>query len=347
MPLPFVVLALVMTLMAAAIIVIPVYRAASGQSWLPSAASFALLVVGGTAAAYVYLSDWNWQPFGVPDAPAAQQLYALQKAVHEDQQSATAWRDLGRFYLQFDQLALAIDSLESSVRLSGGRDVDTNLNLVEALAARGEPNDGPRSAEILSASLKLDPGHRKALWYGGEVAASLGQWEVAIARWQAMLSDSRRINSDEARSVTRLLEQRIAAAEAERDQTGMPAGHVGTMGAPEAVRIQVTLEPALSSTPSLRPSTNVFVFVRPAGEGGPPIAVHRATLGQLPLDIVLDDRNAMMPSRTLSGFEALDIVARVSLGGVPTATPGDLFGEQSLGPNDNRHVSIRITEVVR
>ncbi len=115
--------------------------------------------------------------------------------------------------------------------------------------------------------------------------------------------------------------------------------------APEAVRISVNLDLELAQTASLTPSTNLFVFVRAKEQGGPPLAVHRATVGQLPLDIVLSDADAMMPSRTVSAFEELEIVARVALGGKPTMTPGDLFGRQELSAGDERTVSITINQV--
>ncbi len=347
MPVMFIVLALAMCVIAALFVVLPAQRTAreDGQSWRLAVGIFTIIIMAGSAAFYSQTSSWNWSPDGLPDAPVAKQLYELQRAVHANEHDATAWASLGRFYLRFEQIPAAIDALEKSISLSNGRDVETNLNLVEALAIRGAPNDGGRSADILSASLQLDPSNRKALWYGGEVAASLGQWDVAIARWQVMLNDSREIGTDEARSVTRLLQQRIDTARREQGKALMAHSGDEASLSDEAVRVQVSLTSEMAQTPSLTPSTNVFVFIRAKEQPGPPLAVHRATVGQLPLDIVLSDADAMMPGRTLSAFDDLEVVARVSLGGAPTLSPGDLFGLQSLGSGDSREVEISIDQV--
>lgn len=349
MPASFIVLALAMCAIAALFVILPAWRSGreSGQSWVLASSLFAVILIAGSAAFYNQTSSWNWSSDGVPDSPLARQLYELQRAVHDDEHNAAAWARLGRFYLQFErQLPAAIDALEKSVTLSGGRDVEINLNLVEALAMRGAPNDRTRSADILNATLQLDPQHRKALWYGGEVAASLGQWEVAIARWQVMLDDSRRLGTPEALRVTRLLEDRIATARRHGQTASSQPKNEAHGSTPEAVRVRVSLQEELAQTSALTPATNVFVFVRAAGQGGPPLAVHRATVGQLPLDVVMSDADAMMPGRTLSAFDELDIVARVSLGGTPTQMPGDLYGEQAIGGDDARDVSIVINQVV-
>ncbi|MFK8029037.1 MAG: tetratricopeptide repeat protein [Gammaproteobacteria bacterium] len=348
MPVTFILLALAMCVVASLFILLPAWKSShNGESAWLSAGIFALITLGGTAAFYNVTGGWNWSPDGVPDSPVAKQLYELQRAVHDNENDAAGWAELGRFYLQFDQVDTAIEAFDRSLRISQGRDIETNLNLVEALAMRGAPNDQVRSAEILNASLKINPGHRKALWYASEVAAGLGQWDVAIARWQVMLNDAKTIDTDEARSVVSLLTERIATAQQQKEGVPVLAGSSDKRNAPEAVRIRVALDQGLSTTPSLMPSTNLFVFVRSKEQGGPPLAVHRSTVGQLPLDIVMSDADAMMPGRMLSAYDDLEIVARVALGGKPTMTPGDLFGRHELSSGESRDVEISIDQVAR
>jgi hypothetical protein len=50
----------------------------------------------------------------------------------------------------------------------------------------------------------------------------------------------------------------------------------------------------------------------------------------------------MIPGRLLSGFEQLEIVARVSLSGTPTAQPGDWYGELTVSRPTSGPVDIVI-----
>lgn len=68
----------------------------------------------------------------------------------------------------------------------------------------------------------------------------------------------------------------------------------------------------------------VFVIARDPLQPRPPVAVRRLTAGELPAVIRLTDADAMMAGRGLTDFEGLQVFARVSLGGTPSARSGDL-----------------------
>lgn len=67
----------------------------------------------------------------------------------------------------------------------------------------------------------------------------------------------------------------------------------------------------------------VFVIARAASGGGPPYAVRRLTVADLPARLELHDGHAMVPGRHLSGLETFELVARIGVGGSPTRTTGD------------------------
>jgi hypothetical protein len=50
---------------------------------------------------------------------------------------------------------------------------------------------------------------------------------------------------------------------------------------------------------------------------------------QFPVDVELTGADAMLESRRISAGQQLEVVARVALGGTPTATSGDPFGQVS------------------
>ena len=62
-----------------------------------------------------------------------------------------------------------------------------------------------------------------------------------------------------------------------------------------------------------------------AQQGPPaPLAVKRVLVKDLPLSVTLTENDAMLPQLSIAQFPNLELVARVSRSGQPTAQSGDL-----------------------
>ena len=86
----------------------------------------------------------------------------------------------------------------------------------------------------------------------------------------------------------------------------------------------MSLGPGLADR--VAPGDTLYIFAR-ASSGPPmPIAAVRSQAAGWPVRFSLDDQASMGQGRPLSAFEYVDIVARVSHTGSPTAQPGDLEG---------------------
>jgi hypothetical protein len=59
---------------------------------------------------------------------------------------------------------------------------------------------------------------------------------------------------------------------------------------------------------------------------GPPFAVKRLA-ASFPVDVELTAADAMLASRRIAVGQQLEVVARVALGGTPTASSGDPYGQ--------------------
>jgi len=75
-----------------------------------------------------------------------------------------------------------------------------------------------------------------------------------------------------------------------------------------AVHVSVALAPGVTVAPPAR----VFVIARQPNGPPMPIAVRALDPASLPLQLVLTDRDAMQPSRVLSMFDRVEVVARLS-----------------------------------
>lgn len=111
-----------------------------------------------------------------------------------------------------------------------------------------------------------------------------------------------------------------------------------------SIQILVELAEGLESDPA----ASVFVFAREPGGPPMPLAVARLTAAELPTLVTLDDSMAMMPGRSLSSVDRVELVARVTRSGGVVAAPGDLEG--SAGPVEassaRRVVTLLIDRVV-
>lgn len=96
-----------------------------------------------------------------------------------------------------------------------------------------------------------------------------------------------------------------------------PAGAMAS----NRLRLKVSLDPSLR--PQLEPESSVYIFVRAVENPGPPLAVVRKKVAELPLEITLSDSHAMMPNLKLSDAENVVVGARISPSGNPERRQGD------------------------
>ncbi|PKL98059.1 MAG: c-type cytochrome biogenesis protein CcmI, partial [Gammaproteobacteria bacterium HGW-Gammaproteobacteria-7] len=107
-----------------------------------------------------------------------------------------------------------------------------------------------------------------------------------------------------------------------RERLGVPTEKAQTPAAAGQLTVKVELAAALQD--QVQPSDSVFVFARAASGPPMPLAVKRLTVADLPAQVSLSDSDAMMPQLKISGFEQVQLVARISRSG--NATAGEWVG---------------------
>ena len=110
----------------------------------------------------------------------------------------------------------------------------------------------------------------------------------------------------------------------------------------ETQLVGIALRVALDAAFEVDADVPVFVIARDPLQPRPPVAVRRLTVGDLPAVIELTDADTMMPGRGLTDFEGLQVFARVSLGGTPSAQSGDLESAPVTTGLDADPVTLRI-----
>ena len=161
-------------------------------------------------------------------------------------------------------------------------------------------------------ALKADPKEVTSLGLLGIAAFEDQRFEQAIGYWQRLMTELP--EGDASRAA---LEGGIAKA---REQLQASGGKVETAPVAKAMAsIKVSVDLADAVKASALPGDSVFIFARAVSGPPAPLAVKRVTVADLPITVELGDVDAMMPQLKLSNFPEVQLMARISRAGQPTA----------------------------
>ena len=237
----------------------------------------------------------------------------LAKKLAANPNDLDGWLLLGRSYTVLQQYPLAIRAFQRADRLANGQNIDAIFGMAETMLAQDAEELGRGAGHLFEKALQLEPRNAKAMFYSAFAAVARG--ELPLARQRLVNLQSIELPPD-ARA---LVDQRIAAIDQE-------LGSGAPVEAGPKIAVHVTLAPSLDGkVPSGAP---LFVAARDPQAPGPPFAVKRLA-ASFPVDVELTAADAMLASRRIAAGQRLEVVARVALGGTPTATTGDPFGQVS------------------
>ncbi len=293
-----------------------------------SAIAAAVLVLGTGTALYWYFGNWRVGVQGIDAASQAsvvQMVAELDARLHgADAGDLQGWEMLGHAYVLMERYPQALDAYSHARKLSGDTDATVLAGYAESMTLADPDSFMDKALPVFEKALALDPRNPQALWYGGLGAMQRGDNKLAVARWQSLLDQDPPA------------QYRAVIEKAMREAGGTPAA----APAPAAIQLHVSLAAALLRYTT--PYETVYVFALPAGDSvaGPPLAVKRLQVRDLPADVTLTDQDAVMAGRSLSAYGELKVMARVSKSGRPEAGPGDLTGQGSWSKQAAKPVSI-------
>ncbi|HEX4872345.1 MAG TPA: c-type cytochrome biogenesis protein CcmI [Nevskiaceae bacterium] len=230
------------------------------------------------------------------------------------------WTLLARSLGVLERHAEAAEAYARALRLAPSPDADllTGEGEMRALAVGRDLQGLPR--ERFEQALQVAPDHPRALWFAGLAALQAGETDRTRALWQR-LADRPDLPPE--------LRETLLGRLRELDAAGLAAAPAPAAPAAAAPPVQLRIRLALSEVPGSWPErAALFVYAR--AEPGPPmpVAVYRGRPQEVPGEIVLDDRSAMLPGVSLSQFSQWRVGARISLDGEATPGPGDFEDER-------------------
>lgn len=304
------------------------------------AAAIAVAVTLPVAAILIYLkaSNWDWDappPEPGITAPDLQRVVEqLQEKLAKQPEDVEGWKLLGRSATVLGRYEVARDAFGEAYTRTQGRDADAVVGYAESLVLVDEREIDGHAAGLFEQALELAPDNPRALWYGGIAAFRRGDMALARERWVELQ------NHELPPELRQVLAEQLASME---QPGGAPSGTAQAAAAPAGVEISISLDAKLATR--VPAGGTLFVIAR-RGEGGPPLAVQRRSVGTWPVSVRLSDADAMLPGMQLSASGPLKLIARISASGQPIASSGDLYGEVGYDFASAHSASITIDRIV-
>ncbi|MDB6140982.1 MAG: c-type cytochrome biosis protein CcmI [Pseudomonas sp.] len=258
--------------------------------------------------------------FAQAPSSLAEMTVRLERAVKAQPDSAEGLYFLARSYMAQDRPADGAKMFERSVALAG-RQPELLGQWAQALYFAGDKKFTPQVQALTDEALKGDPNEVTSLGLIGIAAFESERYQQAVDYWSRLLAVLPA--DDPSRSA---LEGGIARASEKLVASGGKVIAAPVVAAKPAVadnkvaallKVRVDLADALKA--NVKPGDSVFIFARATSGPPMPLAVKRLTVADLPAEVELADADAMMPQLKLSNFPEVQLVARVSRAGQPTA----------------------------
>ena len=339
-------IAAVVLFLSAVITLFPLLRGKS--AWQP----LALALVFALPAAGLWFYNGYATPEGIgvsgtpqqaasnadPHAGQAGEMEAmiagLRQRLAESPEDLEGWLFLARSLKSTQRFAEAADAMERAHALAPENPV-VMADLAEAWIFETQDGRIPESSQaMLERALQIDPNLQKGLWLMGIAAMQNGDDAFAISYWQTLLAQL-----EPSSSVYQMVAAEVSEAQArmgmlpEQQQPPIENGTVAqtppeTVAAPAADGVwtgtRVVLDASEGAKQALANGAVLYVVVRAPGPAmGPPLGVRRLTNPGFPLEITLSDEDSMLAERLISSESEIQVQARVSLSGMPSAQSGD------------------------
>lgn len=292
----------------------------------------------------------NGNVVGQPDPQKVEQMLAsVEQRLATNPNDPQGWTILSRSYLSLGRYQEAKRSLLKLIEVGGeSANVYAQLADTSSLITGGTINDEAKT--YVTKALALDSKQPQALWLAGLHAAQNGLNEQAGGYWNTLLPLLGHA-PEQQQELKTIIQQTLSSGTISVPQVATQSSDTDEQSEPINLNVDVNLRVSVKIAPELsnkiKPSDTVFVFARGQNGPPPPLAVKRLSVADLPAEITLNDTDAMVPQFKLSLFEDVQVVARVSKTGHPTAQAGDFESLAIKSKNsESKILELLISEIV-
>ena len=257
-----------------------------------------------------------------PDALLAE----LKLRLEQNPTDREGWAILANAMMSLGEYAQAVDAYEKLYALTSD-DAEVLVGYADALTMAEEGALNDRVITLLDRALKIDPEQPQALWLAGMAAEARGDLPRALEHWHRLkpaLHADPQAQSELQALIDRVTELAISRGLAVKDHP-QTVQRLNRPAAPVTLMVRIEIAPALAT--QIESSHTLYVYARSNAGDRIPIAAVRRSAGELPLELVLDDRSSLMGTSVLSDYNTVTLSAHISRTGDAIRQPGDLVSE--------------------
>jgi cytochrome c-type biogenesis protein CcmH len=322
-----------MLLLALAILLLPLSRAATQSGKKPTSASLAAIAVIPVSIG-IYLLVTTFDPELADEVRQNEfaMLEQLAQRLSENPDDPDGWVLLGRSYMQLGDYTSARFALNEAWNRIEEPDDSLKLDYAQTMLLTEEGAALSLAGDLIEEVLQASPNNQAALFYGGIVALERNQPSVAGARWTALLA------TNPPPEIADIIRTQLLSLGAVPSETAPVAQDGPTIELEVSVADNIPLD---------RFGDDARVYVIAHGSDMPaPIAVEQHPLSALPGRFSLGDEDTMLAGRSLSQYEEVTVVARISRSGQPTEQSGDAYAEVIASPGNDQPLNLVIDQTV-
>lgn len=273
-----------------------------------------------------------------PEQMLVFRLQQLQREVKNDPTNSQAWFSLGQAYIsagEFDNAIEAFDRVMKQV----GEHAELLGPKAQAMYYKNNQQINGDIQAVIDKALALDSLDASTNILLGMDSFSNRDFAKAVKYWETVLNSGRPGISPQAL---------MGAVEEAKNQLRMSNDDTSLAGGadeidPSLPRLMVNVSLADNVQKSLASGEDKTVFIYAIAADGPrmPLAAVKIKASDLPINIVLDDEQAMTPQMRLSSVDKVHIYAVVSMQGSVGIKSGD-FKAQALNIDTQEKNAIKM-----
>jgi cytochrome c-type biogenesis protein CcmH len=244
----------------------------------------------------------------------------LAERLKKEPNDAEGWWTLANSYMSMERYSDAVTAIENLYTLTGD-EPRVLLRYADAMVMANGGRFSGKADELINRALALEPENMTGLWLAGMAAREKGDFNEAIDYWHRLLPKLEN-NPESQQEVIQLIRSVTQKSGSDIRLSSAPTVQSEKNIELPNIRIKVSLAPELIE--NTNPDDILFVFAKAITGPPMPVAIVRKKASELPLEVILDDSSAIMPTNKLSSYDTVNIGARVSRSGNATPQSGDL-----------------------
>ena len=245
-------------------------------------------------------------------------LNRVERRLLDNPDNTDDWLMLANSYVALKRYPDAIRAYENLYRLQGNNP-SLLLRYADTLAIANSGIFVGKPAAMIKKALELDPENTMGLWLAGLVAYEEGEIKEAISYWQKVLPRLEE-GSEEKKNIKKYIQFASENNNITLEENTLKSSNQNRY----SLNLNINLSPEFNY---LDKNKTVFIYAKSKDiTDNMPIIVLRKKVADLPLIVQLDDSMSMIPSKKLSSYQSVRVIARVSKSGNAKTEKGDPIG---------------------